>query len=444
MSELDTKRQVIADKLREKFKITDALTVKDMIHLFSESLIVSVDTTTDKTFSKQLNMQGDHAFMIPVTSANNPPGTLKVHGQVTVKYRLYEAPVDWKQGSNPSNFSAVTNEQQAAYLDDHSFTGTVLKLTGWHCSNESASQPYHCIIVYDVTKGYELARYYVVNFYHDGVKEAYPNRYNNGWSGFTVDIPITSQDFYNDELKVISRYTGNGSDNDYWFDAFTYPGVSTGDVAQSGTFTCWRQVGGKSAPDPNAPNQFTFENGHVQAYQGKTRANGWLWAWYNAYSGARHYFQLQKLDGSETWCADSNGYNWPGNTITGALYDVNVYSSDLSLAITCRGVTKTVAYPNAVNDGIQEISLDYDLNSTAASSEAYKVAVTSTFPYTLKLDFSNLHFELLSHDESTKLNDDTSNVTDCYTHLADAFRAYYNTTDALTLDNMISLLDEKE
>ena len=118
-------------------------------------------------------------------------------------------------------FAPKTFNDNAAFLDNFAIAGNSLHVKGWHAADQSVGKKYHYVIVYDATKKQEITRRQVSNSSRSDVKQAYPNIYGSGNSGFAVDIPLTAAMTNGDQIQLISRYTddpaGNGNYTDYWF-----------------------------------------------------------------------------------------------------------------------------------------------------------------------------------------------------------------------------------
>lgn len=128
----------------------------------------------------------------------------------------------------PSSSSDQSNEGN---LDSISVSNGTLTVSGWNASNQDYGKDYHYIIVYDATKGTELARQAVQNTQRTDVQNAYPNIYNSEFSGFTATFNISNADYLNDDIQIISRYTsdpmGNTNYVDRWFSPVTFKSSST-------------------------------------------------------------------------------------------------------------------------------------------------------------------------------------------------------------------------
>lgn len=122
----------------------------------------------------------------------------------------------------------TTNADQGNYgsVDNISVSDGKLNVSGWNASNQDAGKDYHYIIVYDQTQGKELARQAVQNTQRNDVQNAYPSVYNSQFSGFNVSFNINSQDYLNDNIQIISRYSadpmGNTNYVDRWFSPVTF------------------------------------------------------------------------------------------------------------------------------------------------------------------------------------------------------------------------------
>ena len=122
----------------------------------------------------------------------------------------------------------ATNADQGNYgaVDNISVSNGQLNVSGWNASNQDYGKDYHYIIVYDQSQNKELARQAVQNTQRNDVQKAYSNVYNAQVSGFNVSFKIDSQDFLNDNIQIVSRYTsdpmGNTNNVDRWFSPVTF------------------------------------------------------------------------------------------------------------------------------------------------------------------------------------------------------------------------------
>lgn len=124
------------------------------------------------------------------------------------------------------------NQSNEGWMDETSLDGTTLNIQGWHATSKSYSEPNHYIIVFDKTKNQQLASVKLTKANADNrhdVGSAYPGIYNSDNARFRVSFNATSNDWYNDELQIISRYsmydsgngdTGHGNYTDYWYSPF--------------------------------------------------------------------------------------------------------------------------------------------------------------------------------------------------------------------------------
>lgn len=153
------------------------------------------------------------------------------------------------------------NKGNFAYLDGANLNGTTLTVHGWHAASISASEPNHFIIIYDRTKGQQLA---VAKLGKSNVQQrldvgnVYPGVYNADNSGFTVKFSATSNDWYNDELQVVSRLSSHDSGN--------------GDIGQGGYTDYWFSPF-KLTANQNFVNQYHFDN--MSLAGGALHVTGW-------------------------------------------------------------------------------------------------------------------------------------------------------------------------
>lgn len=123
-----------------------------------------------------------------------------------------------------NNKSLAVDQSNNAWFDGAKVVGNQLELTGWHATNQSASRPYHYIIV--LVNGKEVARQRVTPATRNDVARVYPHIYNAQNSGFDVKFDL-SQINFNQHVQFLSRYTddpaGNGNYVDRWFDLSANP-----------------------------------------------------------------------------------------------------------------------------------------------------------------------------------------------------------------------------
>lgn len=160
----------------------------------------------------------------------------------------------WSQGfyANKNNF---------ANLDQASLKDTTLTVTGWHANNNTQSQTNHYIIVWDKTQNKQLdvVKLNDSNKVHrPDVGRAYPGVYNSENSGFTVNLDATTNDWYNDQLQIVSRYSKFNSSN--------------GDIGQGGYTDYWFAPI-KLQADTNLVNQAYFDN--ISLSDGALHVVGW-------------------------------------------------------------------------------------------------------------------------------------------------------------------------
>ena len=127
--------------------------------------------------------------------------------------------------------STIADQSNNGSLDSISISNGQLNVNGWNASNQDYGKDYHYIIVYDQSQNKELGRQLVQNTQRDDVQKAYPNVYNSQFSGFNVSFNITSADYLNDNIQIVSRYTsdpmGNTNYVDRWFSPVTFKNNET-------------------------------------------------------------------------------------------------------------------------------------------------------------------------------------------------------------------------
>lgn len=104
--------------------------------------------------------------------------------------------------------------------------GKQLHVSGWFASDLAVGKRYRYVILYDTAGKRELQRVKTDAVKRDDVKEAEPNVYGAGQSGFNAAFDY-SADLIGRKLQVVARYSddagGEGNHVDYWFDPFAGP-----------------------------------------------------------------------------------------------------------------------------------------------------------------------------------------------------------------------------
>lgn len=165
------------------------------------------------------NVTTSQTYQATQTSGANQATTTPAANQVSTNQTA-------NQATNPNNVQgagAPANYDQGnyGYIDNVSVANSTLHVSGWNISNQDVNKPYHYVIVYDQSKGAELARQAVTNTTRADVAAAYPNVTNAANSGFSADFKIDNLSYLSDELQIISRYSdnanGEGNNVDFWY-----------------------------------------------------------------------------------------------------------------------------------------------------------------------------------------------------------------------------------
>ena len=123
---------------------------------------------------------------------------------------------------NPVSLNANVGNLDNMSLD--AATGTI-NISGWHAADNTLTQGYHYLIVYDASKQVELGRFLVENSARNDVAKVYPGIYNAANSGFSLNLKFNSA-LAGDQIQIISRYSdsqnGEGHYTDYWFAPKTF------------------------------------------------------------------------------------------------------------------------------------------------------------------------------------------------------------------------------
>ncbi|MFD1411418.1 glycoside hydrolase family 73 protein [Lapidilactobacillus gannanensis] len=106
-------------------------------------------------------------------------------------------------------------QENKAWLDNFSVSGSYVNMTGWHASDLSYGRSLHTLILMDATTGKEIERKHTITVERPDVKSVYPNLYNADKSGFKDNFVI-SQKLSGKKIYLISRYSNpNGNASDY-------------------------------------------------------------------------------------------------------------------------------------------------------------------------------------------------------------------------------------
>ena len=251
-SDLQVKMNSLAKAESKFFNKFGKLTIKDMIHLFQDNLSVNtsmkplsnsilIDTYNDVTIpyygsfnnpsygAKNYSIQDQHQFTGSYNNSDvDSDGIIKVSYDLTMNIKLTNKPLDWRSPEALSNLGYKQSDQgNYFWFDGYKAQNGTLHISGWNCSNKDYDYKYHYIILWDNATNKELGRMSVVNTVRYDVASRYNYVYNSKYSGYVADFPITSTDYYNHPLVILSRYTndidGNGNGNDccdYWSSEF--------------------------------------------------------------------------------------------------------------------------------------------------------------------------------------------------------------------------------
>ncbi|MFO9711849.1 NlpC/P60 family protein (plasmid) [Lacticaseibacillus rhamnosus] len=105
-------------------------------------------------------------------------------------------------------FPVVTTK--AGWLDQFKVDGNQITVSGWHVDDQAASKTEHTVILWDKTKGREVARTTVENVASaDLLKAGYVTVANGAQARFTANFTITPA-MMGDEFTIVSRYNKPG------------------------------------------------------------------------------------------------------------------------------------------------------------------------------------------------------------------------------------------
>ncbi|WP_035191153.1 KxYKxGKxW signal peptide domain-containing protein [Ligilactobacillus equi] len=109
----------------------------------------------------------------------------------------------------------------SVYLNDEG----QLHVEGWHAADDSESQQSAWMIVYDATANREIKRQQYNTVERADVKRTYPTIYNAKYSGFNLNIDLSSYNLVNHTIQLVARYSndarnGEGQRTDRWSNSF--------------------------------------------------------------------------------------------------------------------------------------------------------------------------------------------------------------------------------
>lgn len=131
--------------------------------------------------------------------------------------------------------AATTNTDHGNYghLDQVNLSNGQLQLSGWNANGTAYNRPYHEIIVLDQAN-HELGRATATVSQRTDVAASYannPGALNSGWS---ANFQINRTDWFNQPLRVVSRYSNdaaaNNSDADFWYAPVTLDNRNEGSL----------------------------------------------------------------------------------------------------------------------------------------------------------------------------------------------------------------------
>ncbi|MFR0498402.1 C40 family peptidase [Limosilactobacillus reuteri subsp. suis] len=113
----------------------------------------------------------------------------------------------------------VNLNNNQAWLDHFTQNGTTISASGWHADDASMIDSHHFIILWDLSKGREIARKEVTNVASPDINNVYGNILGANNARFTVDFNIDDQ-YAHDAMQLVSRYSnadnGEGNYSQVW------------------------------------------------------------------------------------------------------------------------------------------------------------------------------------------------------------------------------------
>lgn len=157
--------------------------------------------------------QGGFSVDVPASDLNSAQ-SLRLVSRYTTK-------ANGEPSANGADYWFPVITTKAGYLDNFYVSGNKIIASGWHVDDRAAGMPNHYIILFDQTKGHEVARQLVENTASaDLPKAGYATVANAAKARFSVAFDVTPE-MMGDQLVVLSRYTaskdGNSNYSDYWY-----------------------------------------------------------------------------------------------------------------------------------------------------------------------------------------------------------------------------------
>lgn len=132
----------------------------------------------------------------------------------------------------------------------------------------------------------------------------------------------------NFERPANRNQPSRGQQAQYWYQYFQNNGSTTTitpvqpsssssqQMSQYGTFRVAYGLNVRDAPSTSATTVAYYNGGQSFTYDTKVEANGYLWASYVSYSGARRYVAMKNLSNGTTYGNDSNNFSFNGTPAT--------------------------------------------------------------------------------------------------------------------------------
>lgn len=156
----------------------------------------------DKAYPKApIAGQGGFTIAVPVDRLNGA-------NSLRLVSRYTSDAVGNPAGGSDYWFPVVTTK--AGWLDQFKVDGNQITVSGWHVDDQAASKTEHTVILWDKTKGREVARTTVENVASaDLPKVGYATVANGAQARFTANFTIIP-DMMGDEFTIVSRYNKPG------------------------------------------------------------------------------------------------------------------------------------------------------------------------------------------------------------------------------------------
>lgn len=130
-------------------------------------------------------------------------------------------------------FDLQMDQGNHGYLDVAQVQNGKLHVAGWHATNQAFGRDHHVLILFDASRGHEIARVNATNAERPDIAKIYPTVGNATMAGFVGDFDLTPE-LVTDNLQIISRYSSDADANSDYVDFWSAPRRLTTDTSNQG------------------------------------------------------------------------------------------------------------------------------------------------------------------------------------------------------------------